>query len=149
MTSCNQTKTEQAKYNFTSLTQDGIIQLAEDSDELSEVKEVFNEVIPDYNEFVPFTINLVRARELIESGIDYEGCKEELDSLRQFWVDCWYQLSKEYPAPKVSSDYDKGILLDRVRAGDKVLSRINELENDSNKTVDELVELELLKELTS
>ena len=121
MTSYNQTKVEQARYNLASLTQDDIVQLAEDSEELSEVKDVFNAVIPGYDEVIPFTINLARAGELIDFGADYENCKEELDHLRQFWVDCWHQINKEYPAPEVSSDYNKRVILDTIRAGMKHL----------------------------
>ena len=54
-------------------------------------------------------------------------------------------MAEDYPAPSWSSDYDKSVMLDTVAAGSKLLSRINDLENDSNKTDEEAAELELLR----
>lgn len=149
MTSYNQSKTERARYNYADIAQDEVIELAEDSEQLTEFTDTFESLIPDYNPFEHISVNLARASELIELGVDYEKVKEEADALREFWNDAWYQLDKVYPCPSVTSDHDKGVMLDTIRAGDKVLNRINALENDTALTEEEVAELTLLRGLTS
>jgi len=72
----------------------------------------------------------------------------ELAELRQFFVDCFYALRDDYPCPSISSDYDKSIILDSIRTGDKVLARVADLERDTMRTDDEALELRTLKEVT-
>lgn len=39
------------------------------------------------------------------------------DDFKEFFYDCFIRLAGEYPAPSVSSDYDKSVIFDAIEKG--------------------------------
>lgn len=54
----------------------------------------------------------------LPSAKQREQDAEELAMLREFFNDCFANLSGHYPCPSVSSDYDKSVIFDAIRKGE-------------------------------
>lgn len=69
-------------------------------------------------------IELQREVEALEEKIedtetleDWEKRNGSAMAYKEFFDDCFQVLPKHYPAPSVTSDYDKGVIFDAIRNG--------------------------------
>ena len=68
---------------------------------LAEIQEAHDSMAEDYDE----------NKRTVEIQADYEAYKE-------FFFECFERLSAHYPAPSVTSDYDKSVIFDAIQKGE-------------------------------
>lgn len=110
----------------------------------AELREKLADYADSHEEIDPMSYELDEVKKELETANEK---LQELAAYQDFFTDCFDRLESVYPCPSISNDYDQSIIMDTIRAGSIVLDRINELENDSNKTSEEVTELELLRGL--
>lgn len=69
---------------------------------LAEIQESHDRMAEDYDE----------NKRTVEIQADYEAYKE-------FFFECFERLSAHYPAPSVTSDYDKSVIFDAIQKGEE------------------------------
>ena len=69
---------------------------------LAEIQESHDRMAEDYDE----------NKRTVEIQADYKGYKE-------FFFECFERLSAHYPAPSVTSDYDKSVIFDAIQKGEE------------------------------
>ena len=69
---------------------------------LAEIQEAHDSMSEDYDE----------NKRTIERQSDYEAYKE-------FFFECFARLGAHYPAPSVTSDYDKSVIFDAIQNGEE------------------------------
>jgi hypothetical protein len=50
---------------------------------------------------------------------DWEKKNGSADEYKTFFFECFLMLNGHYPAPSVTSDYDKGVIFDAIRLGEE------------------------------
>jgi hypothetical protein len=73
-------------------------------------------------ELLGLVAELKREIEALEDEIsDLETEKKQLvePEYKSFFEDCFAMLNGHYPAPSVSSDYDKSVIFDAIRLGEE------------------------------
>ena len=69
---------------------------------LAEIQEAHDSMAEDYDE----------NKRTVEIQANYEAYKE-------FFFECFERLSAHYPAPSVTSDYDKSVIFDAIQKGEE------------------------------
>jgi hypothetical protein len=73
-------------------------------------------------ELLGLVAELKREVEALEDEIsDLESEKKQLvePEYKTFFFECFLMLNGHYPAPSVTSDYDKGVIFDAIRLGEE------------------------------
>ena len=51
---------------------------------------------------------------------EWNHCNGDAEQYKDFFYDCFYRLNGHYPAPNISSDYDKSVIFEAIERGEGI-----------------------------